>query len=406
MFFSKSSKVANGYEEHYAEHARARHLQLFFPLTFSIFIIEVLLLFVQFLRLGSNLFSWLYFYVYIVAIVVCGTFSLIYQGYRTGRLQHQQTLIDKLFICSMFGLAVFTALAEIQATQTQSPIFIVFSFFVAALCCFSIKFTYFVLLAGNFILICFILLFINNWDISLGLIFNYLFLLVASSFVVRPLRNSSVQKFNQSVELERANLTLKRTNLRLELMNKQLEETSVTDALTGIFNRLAFNKSLELSWEQALLVNDYIAVIMLDTDNFKQYNDHFGHLEGDRCLKTIASTIQNCLMRPSDHVFRYGGEEFVVLLPGNSAKGAETVANRILQEIEQLAIAQYLPGKVVTISAGIHGMTPTEGDNMFDLVDKADKALYYAKKNGRNQVAVYNKLPQDAKNVTTGTYKL
>ncbi len=396
MFSLKVLQVLPGYEERFHTKANERHRQMFFPLSLAIFLAEFVLTGFQALRFGVDLLQLSYFYIYLVAAIVSGVFLVLYQGYRKGRFKRHQHVVDYAFVLCFFGLALLTSLAEIQTLHTLSIIFIIFSSFVSILLYFSVKTLFLTVGFANLALIICITLFNFSWDIKFGLILNTVFLLMANLCLIIPFHNGHVQSFNQEIELERANAVLKKTNLRLEVMNKQLEETSVTDALTGILNRLAFNKALALSYEQALLMGEGVGVILLDVDHFKQYNDHFGHLEGDRCLKLIAHTIQQNLKRPSDHVFRYGGEEFVVLLPGSTAEGAETVAIRILQEIENLNIPQAKNEQHITISAGVHAMTPERDDNMFSLVDKADKALYHAKHEGRNRVSVFDQLPRSA----------
>ncbi len=127
---------------------------------------------------------------------------------------------------------------------------------------------------------------------------------------------------------------------------------------------------------------------MCDVDNFKAYNDTYGHSTGDLCLKKVAQTVKTSLKRPSDFCARYGGEEFVVLLPNTGLDGAMHIAERIRSNIEKMGIQHKnsLPSQVVTLSLGVTTSEETDFDSHEGLVKRADRALYKAKEQGRNQV--------------------
>jgi len=167
----------------------------------------------------------------------------------------------------------------------------------------------------------------------------------------------------------------------------ELKGKTFFDSLTGIFNRRYFDENIENELKKCAREKKSISVIMIDIDLFKSYNDFYGHLEGDNCLKKIAQEIKISLLRPSDIVSRYGGEEFVVVLPDTNIKGAINVAKRIKENILNLAIQSEtsITNKVVTVSQGI-----SEINKKYDSVNKclinADKALYMAKNNGRNAI--------------------
>ncbi|MEH2504294.1 diguanylate cyclase (GGDEF)-like protein [Bradyrhizobium sp. AZCC 1578] len=165
---------------------------------------------------------------------------------------------------------------------------------------------------------------------------------------------------------------------------EKLEELATTDALTGLKNRRKFDSEIDLEWRRATRNQTPVAVLMIDADHFKSYNDTFGHQAGDQVLVGIAICISDSVGRAGDCPARYGGEEFAVLLPGLSAVEALTVAETIRLKVEQWAEDP----SVTTVSIGVASMTPTAAIDWSYLIEAADKALYAAKANGRNQSVV------------------
>ncbi|HEY6795313.1 MAG TPA: diguanylate cyclase [Kineosporiaceae bacterium] len=173
----------------------------------------------------------------------------------------------------------------------------------------------------------------------------------------------------------------------LTAANQQLEQLAVTDPLTGLANRRRFTQALAVEWRRCLHAADPIAVAMIDVDQFKQYNDHYGHPAGDRCLVTVAGTIRNSI-RGSDLVARYGGEEFCVILPRTGRNTAATIAERIRAAVADLdePHERATHGRV-TVSIGVATLVPGPGSSPEQLLLQADLSLYRAKHTGRNQVA-------------------
>ncbi len=161
----------------------------------------------------------------------------------------------------------------------------------------------------------------------------------------------------------------------------RLEEMATTDSLTGLKNRRKFDSEIDLEWRRAARNGTPVAVLMIDADHFKAYNDTYGHQAGDQVLVGIAICISDAVRRSGDCPARYGGEEFAVLLPGLSAVEAFTVAETIRLKVEQWAGD---PG-VTTVSIGVASITPAAAIDWTYLIAAADKALYAAKANGRNQ---------------------
>jgi len=197
---------------------------------------------------------------------------------------------------------------------------------------------------------------------------------------VYPLRNL----YERNLELE--GLVVERTR-ELEATNVKLEAMSNTDALTNIANRRSFDHTLAQEWNRAVRAGRPLALLMLDVDHFKHYNDHYGHVAGDDCLKALALALVKAERRAGRLVARYGGEEFVVLMPETTETEAMAAARHLQKEIWALALphAETEPG-IVTVSLGVVSMVPTMEHAPDSLLRQADAALYRAKHLGRNRV--------------------
>ena len=168
-----------------------------------------------------------------------------------------------------------------------------------------------------------------------------------------------------------------------------LEGLSKTDGLTGIANRRRFDGFLEQEWNRSMREQTELSLILMDVDYFKQFNDQYGHLAGDDCLKQIAAVLKKAARRAGDLVARYGGEEFACVLPGTGRRRAGELAHRIAREIDGLKMAHgdSPVADVVTLSFGVATMVPERGQECTDLIETADRRLYSAKERGRNRVA-------------------
>ncbi|MVV50355.1 PleD family two-component system response regulator [Pseudomonas sp. PB120] len=172
--------------------------------------------------------------------------------------------------------------------------------------------------------------------------------------------------------------------------NLVLQRLMNSDGLTGLSNRRHFDEYLELEWRRSLRDQSQLSLLMIDVDYFKTYNDSFGHLEGDEALRKVAAAIRDASARPSDLPARYGGEEFALVLPNTSPGGARLVAEKLRQTVAALNIPHISPteGSSLTISIGLSTVTPQPGSDCRQLILAADKGLYLAKNNGRNQVGI------------------
>lgn len=190
----------------------------------------------------------------------------------------------------------------------------------------------------------------------------------------------------RTAELRKEIVEHKRTELELRLANGQLAEQATQDGLTGINNRYAFDKYLEKQWLEHTQQSKPISLILCDIDHFKLYNDNYGHLQGDDCLKEIAELLVSQVNYPRDFVARYGGEEFVIVLPDTSEVGACEVAEKIHIALFEKALPHETSLTIpqVTLSMGICTLIPSSETSMELIILQADQALYYVKNRGRN----------------------
>lgn len=180
----------------------------------------------------------------------------------------------------------------------------------------------------------------------------------------------------------------KKTEEKLLALQKELEALSFKDGLTHIANRRQFDASLQLEWESARSHGTSLSVLLVDIDFFKQYNDLYGHVQGDRCLVDIARTLSLALDSPRDLVARFGGEEFVVLLPQTDAAVALKVAERCQRLIRTQAVVHAASphDQRLTVSIGVGSVTPGQQLQPARFIDAVDQQLYAAKKSGRNRI--------------------
>jgi diguanylate cyclase (GGDEF)-like protein/PAS domain S-box-containing protein len=189
-----------------------------------------------------------------------------------------------------------------------------------------------------------------------------------------------------------AEIQLQEKQKELEEANSKLQDMAIKDGLTGIYNRRYFNDQIDVEWNRALREKSIFTVFMIDIDDFKQYNDHYGHKAGDVCIQKIATSIQSHFNRASDLVARYGGEEFIVIVTGVDSKKAFDRAEKLREYIEQLYIphSESSTGDKVTISIGMVSRVADTTKIPYQLVESADEALYKAKSLGKNQVVNYH----------------
>jgi diguanylate cyclase (GGDEF)-like protein len=181
-----------------------------------------------------------------------------------------------------------------------------------------------------------------------------------------------------------------RTHLTIKRQSDALRALTLTDGLTEVANRRAFDERIDAEWRRCARAQLPMALILVDIDHFKAYNDAYGHQAGDACLVQAGAAMRRVAARPQDLVARYGGEEFAILLPQLDAAGAEGVARRLQAELQQLGIphAASPTASSLTVSMGIAALVPADARAPAYLVQQADALLYQAKADGRNRYRV------------------
>ncbi len=220
----------------------------------------------------------------------------------------------------------------------------------------------------------------------------------ANDYIIKPVketellsRTRSVMRLKREIDCRKAReAELLRMTEQLEIINKTLENLINIDSLTEVANRRYFDRLLENEWQRAIRRADSLALLMIDLDDFKAYNETYGHQKGDQCLRQVASALNEVIKRAGDLVVRYGGEEFAVVLPNTDSEGAMVVAERLRSEIDTLKIPHEhaSSGDTLTVSIGIAAGVPKEGDDRRQIVTAAESALYIAKSEGRNCIRV------------------
>jgi diguanylate cyclase (GGDEF)-like protein len=201
-------------------------------------------------------------------------------------------------------------------------------------------------------------------------------------------------------------LHLERISRQSFLEGRIIAELAQRDPLTGTRNRRVFDEHLELLWQQAVVNGRALALLLIDIDHFKAYNDFYGHQAGDLALRQVAQTIQKLIHRPLDILTRYGGEEFAVILYDVDDEQAGSIADRIRTVVGELNIEHRASGPFsrVTISVGVAALQPTADRSPSGALQLADQALYEAKRQGRNRVEFMGELQHDM--LETGVFAM
>lgn len=188
-------------------------------------------------------------------------------------------------------------------------------------------------------------------------------------------------------QVRRATRDVRESELRYRSLAASMEMLATLDPLTRLANRRRFDETLDMEWQRGLRSQSTLSLVLIDVDSFKSYNDYYGHLAGDECLKRIAEMMSAMARRPADVVARFGGEEFAMVLPETDADGARIMAENLRQRIEDVAFTHpACAAGLVTISAGCASMIPSPAHSPAALLGAADNTLYAAKRKGRNRV--------------------
>jgi diguanylate cyclase (GGDEF)-like protein len=213
----------------------------------------------------------------------------------------------------------------------------------------------------------------------------------AIDYITKPISPAIVKaRVRNHLELKRSRDLLKRLTLELGEKNRELEIVAREDALTRLANRRHFNEVLAAEINRAMRTEQFLSLIMCDVDQFKKYNDQYGHVAGDKCLQAVGAVIRTSFKRAGDLAARYGGEEFAAILPDTPVEKAAQLAERLRQEVIAQGLPHEFPGGTgyVTLSLGVVGVQVTRERNAEWFIREADRALYQSKENGRNRVTV------------------
>lgn len=213
----------------------------------------------------------------------------------------------------------------------------------------------------------------------------------AIDYITKPVSPPIVKaRVKNHLELKRHRDVLDKLIVELDQKNRELTMLAKNDALTGLANRRCFDEVLHAEIKRAIRFRQVLSLILCDVDFFKSYNDHYGHLAGDKCLQAVGRILQSTFKRASDLPARYGGEEFAIIFPDTPPGNAGHLAERLRREM----LAQEIPhafsavARSVTLSFGVVEAQPSGERNAEWYINEADKALYRAKENGRNQVVL------------------
>lgn len=213
----------------------------------------------------------------------------------------------------------------------------------------------------------------------------------AIDYITKPISPRIVKiRVRNHLELKRYGDELEQLSAELAAKNRQLEVLARQDGLTGLANRRFFDETLDAEIRRALRSGKPLSLILCDIDFFKHYNDHYGHLAGDDCLREIGKLLRHLFQRSGDLPARYGGEEFAIILPDTPADRALILAESLCREMREMSLPHAYSGAApyVTLSAGVISALMTRESSAESFIDQADKALYQAKQNGRNGVTV------------------
>lgn len=216
---------------------------------------------------------------------------------------------------------------------------------------------------------------------------DYLVKLPEKVELVARIRHHSMAYIHR-LQRDEAFAALRASQKELEAKNLELLRLTQLDGLTGLANRRHFDEYLTMEWRRAQRNGQPLSLILLDVDYFKIYNDTYGHLKGDECLRTLAGIIKEAIKRPADLAARYGGEEFAIILPETDVLGAKKIAediHELIRKAELPHVGSTHAGQV-TVSLGVAGHVPAVDTSYEELIQQADQLLYKAKREGRNQV--------------------
>ena len=360
----------------------------------TILCFEIFLLLLMLVTKKENILhstSSYYASMYVVMIFVACSFLFIYRKIadKEFSIKHKRRIIIGYISFILYWSAAMSILD--QMTYGQILVYIIAIIGIAEFTCLEPVILLPMFLSCQIAFVLVLPIFQESTSESYGDIVNSTIFVLLSLVIARMLYKSRVESFLNRKTIEENNDELNEINQKLQEANETLEKLSITDALSDLNNRRKFEEAIALEWNRCKRHKVELSIIFIDIDFFKLYNDNYGHQSGDQCIRKIAKILKGASRRASDFVARYGGEEFVVVLSHIGKEEAYEAAESIRKDIENLEIVHDYSNisKFVTASLGIYTCIPTIDISIEEFIQKADKALYMAKKNNRNQVCVY-----------------
>ena len=360
----------------------------------TILCFEIFLLLLMLVTKKENIFystNSYYASMYVVMIIVASSFLLIYRKIAdiNFSVKYKRRIIVGYISFILYWSAAMSILD--QMTYGQILVYIIAIIAIAEFTCLEPGVLLPMFLSCQIIFVVALPIFQESTKEVYGNIVNSTIFVLLSLVIARMLYKSRVENFLNRKTIEENNETLNEINQKLQQANETLEKLSITDSLSDLNNRRKFDEAIVLEWNRCKRHKVELSIIFIDIDYFKSYNDNYGHQSGDLCIKRIAKILKGSSRRASDFAARYGGEEFVVVLSHIGAEEAYEEAERIRKDSENLKIVHEYSkiSKYVTVSLGVYTCIPKMDSSVEEFIGKADKALYMAKKNNRNQVCVY-----------------
>jgi diguanylate cyclase (GGDEF)-like protein len=360
----------------------------------TILCFEIFLLLLMLVIKKENIFdstSSYYASMYSVMIIVASSFLLIYRKISdiNFSVKYKRRIIVGYTSFILYWSAAMSILDQI--TYGQILVYIIAIIAIAEFTCLEPVILFPMFLSCQVVFVVFLPIFQGSTTKVYGNIVNSTIFVLLSLVIARMLYKSRVENFINRKTIEENNEALNEINRELQEANETLEKLSITDALSDLNNRRKFDEAIALEWNRCKRHGVQLSILFIDIDYFKLYNDNYGHQSGDVCIKQIAKILKGSSRRASDFAARYGGEEFVVVLSHIGMDEAYEAAESIRKDVESLKIVHDYSNisNYVTVSLGIYTCVPTKEISIDEFIGKADKALYMAKKNNRNQVYVY-----------------
>lgn len=325
-------------------------------------IIQLTIIIIVMLLLRRNISAKYKYGMFVSNLIV---FSLVFTSSYLAAYHKMSTFSVSLYISTMFFTSIIKFIKPI------------YSFGIYILCftfCFFISANY---QTNNELLI----------QSFLSVSLSVLMAIIISSILFK----NKVSDYNNKLELLMLNDELNDINTKLKKANEKLEMASETDFLTSLPNRRKLDNYLKEEWDIAIEKQTSISVCILDVDFFKGYNDFHGHMQGDECLKEISFVLRNTMKNKYGCVARFGGEEFIVIVPNSNKREMNFVCEKIFMALkaERIPHGKSVASEFVTFSGGIASVVPSRSMVLLDFIKMADKALYRAKKSGRNRLETY-----------------